>query len=603
MNKKTLTTEEYAYSKLLGFTKVAYPKYVIGKMHEMIAMHLEAVESGAIRRLLIFSPPRHGKTLLASEMFPAWFLGRNPEWQVIWSTYNQKRGDDVGRKVRNLVDSDMHRSIFPDCEISQDSKSVSHFSTTQGGEYFNISVGGGATGRGANCLPAETTIDVKIGTEIKTIDIATLYLLLPNTKVKALSLDHNTNSLVYKQIIAKRRVLTNELYEITTDSGNIVRPTGDHKFFIHGQGYIKTKNLQKKNTVITKQKNMSYGTSQISMVRKISTNEIPVYDIQVEGTNNFFANSILCHNCFIIDDPHKGRKEVESATVRNDIKDWYKGVAYTRLMPDNRIVIINTRWHDDDLSGFVLKNYPHENWVILDLKAIAEENDVLGRKPGKALWPEAYPLESLNTIKSVVGPYEWNSQYQQHPVGKEGGMVKHAWIKRYSTLPEITKVVISWDTAFKDSEISDPSAATVWGMNGNAYYLLDVLNKRMEFTELKSKFQQLYNIHKANAVLVEDRASGQSLIQEMKMQTHIPVIAMSTKNVNKVLRFDAVTPLFESGKIFLPEEAHWLADYEYQITNFPSTEHDDMVDSTSQFLGWVNKPRYVKRPASKLYWK
>ena len=125
----------------------------------------------------------------------------------------------------------------------------------------------------------------------------------------------------------------------------------------------------------------------------------------------------------------------------------------------------------------------------------------------------------------------------------------------------------------------------------------------MEFTELKNRFQQLYNIHKANAVLVEDRASGQSLIQEMKMQTNIPVIAMSTKNVNKVLRFDAVTPLFESGKVFLPENAHWLADYEYQITNFPSTEHDDMVDSTSQFLGWINKPRYVRRPASKLYWK
>jgi predicted phage terminase large subunit-like protein len=458
MSKKTtLSTGEYAYSKLLGFTKVAYPKYVIGRMHEMIAMHLEAVESGAIRRLLIFSPPRHGKTLLASEMFPAWFIGRNPEWQVIWSTYSQKRGDDVGRKVRNLVDSDMHRAIFPDCEISQDSKSVSHFSTIQGGEYFNVSVGGGVTGRGANL--------------------------------------------------------------------------------------------------------------------------------------------------FIIDDPHKGRKEVESTTIRNDSKDWYKGVAYTRLMPDNRIVIINTRWHDDDLSGFVLKNFPHEDWVVLDLKAVAEEGDILGRELGEALWPASYPKKSLETIKSVVGSYEWNAQYQQRPVGREGGMVKHAWIKRYSALPELTKIVISWDTAFKDSEISDPSAATVWGMSENAYYLIDVLNKRMEFTELKNRFQQLYNIHKANAVLVEDRASGQSLIQEMKMQTNIPVIAMSTKNVNKVLRFDAVTPLFESGKVFLPENAHWLADYEYQITNFPSTEHDDMVDSTSQFLGWINKPRYVRRPASKLYWK
>jgi predicted phage terminase large subunit-like protein len=456
---KIFTPEEYAYSKILSFARLMYPKYMVGKMHETIAMYLEALEKGVIRRLLIFSPPRHGKTLLASEFFPAWFIGRNPEWQIIWSTYNQKRGDDVGRKVRNLVDSDLHRAIFPNCTIAQDSKSISHFSTMQGGEYFNVSVGGGVTGRGAHL--------------------------------------------------------------------------------------------------------------------------------------------------FIIDDPVKSRKEIESQTNRKDLQEWYRAVAYTRLMPDNRVVIINTRWHDDDLSGYVLKNHLDENWVVLDLKALAEENDPIGRKEGEALWPEYYSKKKLESIKKIVGSYEWNSQFQQHPVSREGGIVKHDWLKKYKTkeIPEFQRKVISWDTAFKDSEISDPTAATVWGIAENGYYLLDVLNKRMEFTELKRRCTQLYTIHNAQAVLIEDRASGQSLIQEMKMHTRMPVIPMSVNNTNKVIRFDSVAPLFEAGKVFLPEDSHWLADYEYQITNFPSTEHDDMVDSTSQFLQWVNKPRYVRKPKEALYWK
>ena len=621
MSKAVITSEQYARSKLLSFVRLMYPKYIVGRMHEVIALYLEALEKGTIRRLLIFSPPRHGKTLLASELFPAWFIGRNPEWQIIWSTYNQKRGDDVGRKVRNLVDSDLHRSIFPNCTIAQDSKSISHFSTMEGGEYYNVSVGGGVTGRGANCLPAETMINVEIDSVIKTIAIVTLVKLLSSKEIRILSLDHTNNTLVYKKVIAARGKTTNELYEITTDSGYSIRATGDHKFFIQGQGYIKAKNIQKGDTLTTAT-NRGIPTQvkkdTVSMVKRIGTKEIPVYDIQVEETGNFFAyavcadnkednntHSILISNCFIIDDPTKSRKEIESQANRKDLQEWYRAVAYTRLMPDNRVVIINTRWHDDDLSGYVLKNHLEEDWVVLDLKALAEENDPLGRKEGEALWPEYYSKKKLESIKKIVGSYEWNSQFQQHPVSREGGIVKHDWLKHYKPkeIPEFQRMVISWDTAFKDSEISDPTAATVWGISENGYYLLDVLNKRMEFTELKRRCIQLYTIHNAQAVLIEDRASGQSLIQEMKMSSRMPIIPMSTDNVNKVIRFDAVAPLFEAGKVFLPEDAHWLAEYEYQITNFPSTEHDDMVDSTSQFLKWVNKPRYVRRSPEKLYWK
>ncbi len=457
--EEELTPEQIARSSLLSYVGLEYPKYQAEPMHELIATALEAVEAGKIRRLLINCPPQHGKTLLASEFFPAWVLGRNPDWKVIAATYNQTRANEVGNVVRNNLTSDTHRAIFPDCEIA-DTKSVQHVATTQRGHYYSTGVGGASTGRGANL--------------------------------------------------------------------------------------------------------------------------------------------------FLLDDPLKGREEAESKLIREKIKEWYRAVAYTRLRPDNRIVIILTRWHLDDLAGFVLREHAHENWKVIELKAIAEGNDILGRSPGEALCPNMYNKKHLENVKIIEGTYNWESLYQQRPVSKEGGMVKYEWLKHYTELPEeenVEKTVISWDTAYKEEQLNDPSAATVWQITKNGYYLIDVVNKRMEFPKLIRKVKELHEIHHASAHLIEGRASGQSLIQELKRNTTIPVVEISTKNQEKKVRFDAVTGLFESGKVWLPDKAHWKNETEDQICLFPSTKYDDIVDSVSQFLNWVNKPRYVSRPANKLYWK
>lgn len=125
----------------------------------------------------------------------------------------------------------------------------------------------------------------------------------------------------------------------------------------------------------------------------------------------------------------------------------------------------------------------------------------------------------------------------------------------------------------------------------------------MDFPTLVRKVKDLHEIHGANAHLIEGRASGQSLIQELKLNTTLPIIEISTKNLNKKIRFDAITGFFESGKIYLPDKAHWKQEAEDQICLFPSTKHDDIADSVSQFLQWCKKPKYKRRPPSKLYWK
>ena len=289
------------------------------------------------------------------------------------------------------------------------------------------------------------------------------------------------------------------------------------------------------------------------------------------------------------------------------------------------MVVHNTRWHFDDLAGRILDE-GKEQWDVLSLPAIAEDHDQIKRKIGEALWPSDYPVKTLENIKQSIGSREWNSQYQQRPLDEEGGMVKLTWFKRYDERElkkyevacfskrepptekpfGIYKIVLSWDTAFKESELNDPSSCTVWGIAADGYYLLHAFNKRMGFPALKRRAIGLYDRYmKYNigsiAVLIEDRASGQSLIQVLDVETRIPVIAIRP-DANKVIRTSEISPIIEAGHVHLPENAPWLIRYETQIAQFPLGREDDDVDSTTQFLRWVSKPRY-KRSTLRRFWK
>ncbi len=320
------------------------------------------------------------------------------------------------------------------------------------------------------------------------------------------------------------------------------------------------------------------------------------------------------------------REDAESITSRKKITEWFKAVAYTRLMPDNRIVIIMTRWHFDDLVGRLLEE-AKEKWDVLSLPAIAEHDDELTeRKTGEALWSSDYPLETLGQIKTSIGSREWNAQYQQKPFNEEGGMIQLSWFKRYD-LREVTKydisarirhkndedkpfgiykIILSWDTAFKEAEMNDPSSCTAWGISKLGYYLLYVFNKRVGFPALKRTAIKLWERYMAYnmgavAVLIEDRASGQSLIQVLESETRIPIIPIKPES-NKVIRMDEISPIIEAGHVHLPDDASWLIRYETQMAQFPLGREDDDVDSTTQFLRWISKPRYKRSTLTK-FWK
>jgi len=440
-----------ARSDLAVYSVANYRSYELPPFLDLIIRKLEAVEGGEIRRLILSLPPRHGKSLIASTYFPAWFLGRHPDRYVIATSYGQELADDFGRRVRNTIASPLHRAIFPASRMSDDSQAAHRLNMTAGGAYFAIGRGAAITGRGAHLL--------------------------------------------------------------------------------------------------------------------------------------------------LIDDPIKDVEEANSPTIRRSVQQWFSSVAFTRLMPGAAIVVIATRWHEDDMIGWLLRDHSADGWQEIRLPAIAEVNDPIGRAEGEALWPERYPIEALKSIRRQLGSAQFASLYQQRPAPIEGNIFRREWWRRYSTPPTaLSRVVLSLDTAFKAGTSNDFTAAVVIGEASDGYYILHAWRGRIEFPELKRKAIEFAETWKANAVLIEDKASGQSLIQALRDST-LPIIPVKVDS-DKVTRATAITGLVESGRVLLPTSAGWLADFEDELATFPGAAHDDQTDAFVQGLNYLrgHRPSPIFKP-------
>ena len=297
-------------------------------------------------------------------------------------------------------------------------------------------------------------------------------------------------------------------------------------------------------------------------------------------------------NIILIDDPIKDRAEADSLTIRNKVWDWYTSTLYTRLAPGGGIIVIQTRWHMDDLAGRLLSSGA-EKWRVVNFPAIAEHNEE-HRKAGEALHPERYDLASLLRIKTAVGSRDWAALYQQRPVPAEGAVFKRDWLKYYtesSLPPTFEKLLISWDMTFKDTNRSDFVVGQVWGRAGANFYLLDLVRGRWDFVKSLEMFQVLAGKWPdAVKKLVEDKANGSAIIQTLKKS--ISGIKPITPTESKEARAYAITPLFEAGNVFIPapKDVAWVKDFESEILTFPSGAHDDQVDAMTQALSELKTP-------------
>ncbi len=294
----------------------------------------------------------------------------------------------------------------------------------------------------------------------------------------------------------------------------------------------------------------------------------------------------------IVDDPVKSRQEADSPTIRDRIWEEWQNSLKSRFAAGAKVIVIMTPWHEDDLAGRILRSEIHVK--LLRLPVEAEEHDPMGRKPGEPLCPElGKGSQWLHDFKQAYlddprgGARAWAALYQCRPRVEGGNLIQRGWWQRYDVqkLPGFGTQVISVDAAFKGGEQNDFVAITVWGKSGQDYYLLDCLNRHLDFPGTLQAVRAMARLHpQARAVLMEDKANGPAIIQTL--QKELFCIPVNPKG-GKVARVHAVSPMIEAGHVFLPEKALWLEEFLDQWTAFPAAAHDDMVDSSTQALSWL----------------
>ncbi len=302
----------------------------------------------------------------------------------------------------------------------------------------------------------------------------------------------------------------------------------------------------------------------------------------------------------IIDDPHseqEAKLAQSNPEVFDNVYEWYTSGPRQRLQPGGAIVIIMTRWSKRDLVGRILKSAEDrdgEEWEIIEFPAILPS--------GRPLWPEFWSLKELEALQSELPAAKWNAQYQQEPTSEQGAIVKREWWKMWDseTPPPCEFIIQSWDTAFSKSERADYSACTTWGVfymnedpNNANIILLDAFKKRMEFPELKERAFSHYKEWEPDAFIVEAKASGLPLIYELRAMG-IPVQEFTPSRGNdKIVRMNAVSDLFASGKVWAPG-TRWADEVMEEMAAFPFSDHDDLVDSSTQALIRFRKGGFIR---------
>jgi len=311
---------------------------------------------------------------------------------------------------------------------------------------------------------------------------------------------------------------------------------------------------------------------------------------------------LVAGDLLIIDDPHSEQEAALAAgdpTVYDKVFEWYTSGPRQRLQPGGSIVVVMTRWAKRDLTGRILQSMVDrdgDEWEIIELPAILPSE--------KPLWPEFWSFDELSKLRIELPLSKWQAQYQQDPTSEEGALVKREWWQEWEneTPPYCQFIIQSWDTAFTKNERSDYSACTTWGVfykdeneNDPHIILLDAFKERMEFPELKARALEYYQEWQPDAFIIEAKASGAPLVFELR-RMGIPVQEFTpTRGNDKISRLNSVTDLFASGKVWAPRK-RWAEEVIEEMAAFPNSDHDDLVDSSTQALIRFRKGGFVNLP-------
>jgi predicted phage terminase large subunit-like protein len=301
----------------------------------------------------------------------------------------------------------------------------------------------------------------------------------------------------------------------------------------------------------------------------------------------------------IIDDPLKA-SDTYSRAARESCLEWFKTTVQSRLNnpKTGSIIVVAQRLHAEDLPGHLIEAGDWDQLILPMEAPVDYQVDVFrgGRrglvKRGRLLQPERHGPEELERIRREMGERDYEAQYNQAPLPPGGALFKRSWLRRYAEPLELKLyegIYQSWDTAYEVGPSNDFSVCTTWGVIKGVFHLLDVYRRRLEFPELQQAVLALQKKWRARAVVVEGAGSGRSLYQNIRRDPDSLWLKTLQPASSKENRASQQSVKFEGGRVWLPEAADWLPDFESELLAFPNGKHDDQVDSAVQFLLAVDK--------------
>jgi predicted phage terminase large subunit-like protein len=476
--------KELARTNFLEFIQYTKPNYRTNWHHELMARKMEDVVMGRCKNLLVTVPARYGKSEQISRRLPAYLFGRNPDAQIISTSYASDLASRMNRDVQRIIESPLYHELYPKTKLS-----------------------------GKNVVT-----------------------------------------------MAQHSYLRNsEIFEI-------VDAEGSYRCAGVGGGIT----------------GMGFGRLE-----------------------NFHPDGVIS-GLGLIDDPFKNRAEADSERIRESVWEWYTSTFKTRREGDAAIILVQTRWNEDDLAGRLLKLAAEDpnadQWEVLSFPAIAEGelHPEDPRSEGEALWELRHSAEVLISIKAD-SEYDWASMWQQRPAPKGGGLIKTDWFQHYDNPPAYPlRIIQSWDTAQKKGVGHARWCCLTVAEHAGKLYLLDMLLRRMEQPEGERMVASLALQWNPNVILIEDKSSGSGVIQRMAEGVDHPellgrenrrffnVIGIKPEG-DKESRMRVETPFLESLRFYTPEHSSWLGDFTGSMSAFPTGAIKDPVDALSQLLRWVRE--------------
>ncbi len=300
----------------------------------------------------------------------------------------------------------------------------------------------------------------------------------------------------------------------------------------------------------------------------------------------------------ILDDTLRDAEAADSEVQRRAVIEWWQSVVWTRREPGSLVVVIHTRWHEEDLIGWIL-SHPELSKTArrLRLPALAEDSDPLGRAPGDPLWPDRFSATMLDEARKGMSERWWQALFQQRPTSAEGAEIKRTWWRWYDELPVRPELLdmraLSVDATFRDSDGSDFVVIQAWGVYGTRRYLLGQERARMGFVDTIRAIAAMHERHRPSVCLIEAKANGDAIVETLQ-RAGISGVVPITPKASKLARARAATPQIEAGDVWLPR-ARWAEELVEEAAAFPLGKHDDQVDALSQLLNYLGDMRAVPK--------